>query len=143
MDEPVSEEDNDMRSYEAVMGTEAALSVTHKFKSGTIFWSPVPCGLYGRATATNVIKMTPGIARFSVTRISDTKTCFDLVMPMSLKRVVIGVTNLEKNVYGDIWNDTDEEYLDYLLMGYINREKYFPGNNVPSDLLNDMKSLQI
>lgn len=45
MDEPVSEEDNDMRSYEAVMGTEAALPVTHKFKSGTIFWSPVPCGL--------------------------------------------------------------------------------------------------
>lgn len=119
-----------MRSYEAVVGTEAALAVTHKFKSGTISWSPVPCGLYGRATAANVIKMTPGIARFAVTRISDTKTCFDLVMPLSLKRVVIGVTNLEKKkkVHGDIWNDTDEEYLR---------------NTFPSDLLNDMKSLQI
>ena len=34
-------------------------------------------------------------------------------MPLSLKKVIIAMTNLEgKKVYGDIWKDLDEEYLD-------------------------------
>ncbi|KAL7405220.1 hypothetical protein ABVT39_025473 [Epinephelus coioides] len=60
----------------------------------------------------NIIKMTPGITRFALTRVGDIKTCFDLFMPLSLKKVIIAMINLEgKKVHSDMWNDVDEEYL--------------------------------
>ncbi|XP_051783376.1 piggyBac transposable element-derived protein 4-like, partial [Erpetoichthys calabaricus] len=81
--------------------------------NGKIFWSSVPHDVHGRAAAANVIKMTPGITRFALTRVSDIKTCFELFMPLSLKRIIITMTNLEgKKVHGDMWKDIDEEYLD-------------------------------
>uniref|UniRef100_A0A3B5PQW1 PiggyBac transposable element-derived protein domain-containing protein n=1 Tax=Xiphophorus maculatus TaxID=8083 RepID=A0A3B5PQW1_XIPMA len=39
-----------------------------------------------RTAAANIIKMTPGVTRFAVTRVSDIKTCFDLFLPLSLKK---------------------------------------------------------
>lgn len=42
-----------------------------------------------------------------------TCSCFDLFMPLSLKKVIMAITALEgKKVHGDIWNDSDEEYLN-------------------------------
>uniref|UniRef100_A0A665ULX8 PiggyBac transposable element-derived protein domain-containing protein n=1 Tax=Echeneis naucrates TaxID=173247 RepID=A0A665ULX8_ECHNA len=123
-DEQVSEEEDNVKyhpedtdtsdeSDEEVTGGEAAPAERFKSKNGKIFWSSVPHDEHGRAAAANVIKMTPGITRFAVTRVSDIKTCFELFMPLTLKRVIIAMTNLEgKKVHGDMWKDIDEEYLD-------------------------------
>ncbi|KAL6489250.1 hypothetical protein MHYP_G00029910 [Metynnis hypsauchen] len=44
---------------------------------------------------------------------ADIKTCFDLFMPSSLKKVIIAMTNLEGiKVYGTMWNDIHDECLD-------------------------------
>lgn len=123
-DEQVSEEEDNVEyhpedrdtsdeSDEEVTGGEAASAERFKSKNGMICWSSVPHDVHGRAAAANVIKMTPGITRFAVTRVSDIKTCFELFMPLSLKRVIIAMTNLEgKKVHGDKWKDIDEEFLD-------------------------------
>lgn len=47
------------------------------------------------AAAAYVIKMTPGITRFALTKVSDIKRCFELFMPLSLKRIIITMMNLE------------------------------------------------
>lgn len=118
-DEQVSEEDNveyhpedidtSDESDEEVTGGEAAPAERFKSKNGKIFCCSVPHNEHGRSAAANVINMTPGITRFAVTRVSDIKT----IMPLSLKRVIIAMTNLEgKKVHGDMWKDIDEEYLD-------------------------------
>ncbi|XP_029995668.1 piggyBac transposable element-derived protein 4-like isoform X2 [Sphaeramia orbicularis] len=124
MDEQVSEEedntdyhledtDTSNESDEEVIGGEAAPAERFKSKNGKIFWSSVPHDVHGREAAASVIKMTPGITRFAVTRVRDIKTCFELFMPLSLKRVIIAMTNLEgRKVHGDMWKDMDEEYLD-------------------------------
>lgn len=96
MDEQVSEEEDNVEyhpedidtsdeSDEEVTGGEAAPADRFKSKNGQIFWSSVPHDEHGREAAANVIKMTPGITRFAVTRVSDIKTCFELFMPLSLK----------------------------------------------------------
>ncbi|XP_037550296.1 piggyBac transposable element-derived protein 4-like [Nematolebias whitei] len=121
-DEPVSEEDDAIEyeseytdsSDEEGTGAEAApVTETYKSKKGNITWSAIPPVSHGREAAENVMKMTPGITRFALTRVSDIKTCFDLFMPLSLKKVIIALTNLEgKKVHGDTWKDIDEECLD-------------------------------
>ncbi|XP_048874855.1 piggyBac transposable element-derived protein 4-like [Brienomyrus brachyistius] len=119
MDEQVSEEE-DVVEYqsdidtpdesEKVTGAEAAPVVKSEIEN--ICWSSVPPDVHGR-TAAEKIRKTPGITRFAVTRVSDIKTCFDLFMPLSLKKVIIAMTNLEgKKVYSDMWHDIDEEQLD-------------------------------
>ena len=54
-----------------------ALGDCHFAKNGKICWSSVPHDVHGRAATANVIKMTPGITRFAVTKVSDIKTCFE------------------------------------------------------------------
>ncbi|KAM4023886.1 LOW QUALITY PROTEIN: uncharacterized protein ACNLHF_024838 [Anomaloglossus baeobatrachus] len=122
-DEQVSEEEDDVeyqpedtsssdQSDEEVTGAEAPAE-RFKSKSGKISWSSVPPDVHGKADAGNVIKMTPGITRFAVTRVSDIKTCFDLFMPLSIKKVIIAMTNLEgKKVHGNMWNDLHDDDLD-------------------------------
>lgn len=122
-DEQVSEEEDSVEynpedtdtsdESDEITGGEAAPAERFKSKNCKIFWSSVPHDEHGRAAAANVIKMTPGITRFAVTRVSYIKTCFELFMPLSLKRLIIAMTNLEgKKVHGDMWKDIDEEYLD-------------------------------
>ncbi|KAM4016931.1 LOW QUALITY PROTEIN: piggyBac transposable element-derived protein 4-like [Anomaloglossus baeobatrachus] len=122
-DEQVSEEEDDVeyqpedtdssdQSDEEVTSAEAAPAERFKSKSGKISWSAVPPDIHGRADAANVIKMTPGITRFAVTRVSDIKTCFDLFMPLSIKKVIIAMTNLRKKVHGNMWNDLHDDDLD-------------------------------
>lgn len=104
-DEQVSEVEDDVEyqpedtdtsdQSDEITGAEAASLETYRSKSGNIYWSSVPPNVHGRTAAANVIKMTPGITRFAVTRVSDIKTCFDLFMPSSLKKVIIAMTNLE------------------------------------------------
>ncbi|KAM4038357.1 LOW QUALITY PROTEIN: uncharacterized protein ACNLHF_016667 [Anomaloglossus baeobatrachus] len=121
-DEQVSEEENYVdyqpedtdssdQSDEEVTGAEAAPAERFKFKSGKISWSSVPPDVHGRADAANVIKMTPGITRFAVTRVSDIKTCFDLFMPLSIKKVIIAMIE-GKKVHGNMWNDLHDDDLD-------------------------------
>lgn len=96
-----------------VAGAEATPAERFKSKNGNIFWSSVPHDVHSRAAAANVIKMTSGITRFALTKVSDIKRCFELFMPLSLKRIIITMINLEgKKVHGDMWKDIDEEYLD-------------------------------
>ncbi|XP_040268703.1 piggyBac transposable element-derived protein 4-like [Bufo bufo] len=126
MDEQVSEAEDEVEyqpeytdtsdesDEEATSAEPAAVPAeTFKSKSGKICWSSEPPDLHGRAAAADVIKMTPGITKFAMTRVSDIKTCFELFMPLSLKKVIIAMTNLEgKKVHGNMWNDINEECLD-------------------------------
>ena len=77
-------------------------------------WSSVPHDVHdGRVAAVDVIRIIPGVTRFAVTRISDINTCFELFMPLTLKRVIVAITNLEgTKVHGSMWKDIDEEHLD-------------------------------
>ncbi|KAM9324441.1 uncharacterized protein PAF06_000478 [Gastrophryne carolinensis] len=111
--QPDTDTDSSVQSDEEVTGAEAAPAERFKSKSGKISWSSVPPDVHGRADAANVIKMTPGFTRFAVTRASDIKTCFDLFMPLSIKKVIIAMTNLEgKKVHGNMWNDLHNDDLD-------------------------------
>ncbi|KAM9495978.1 uncharacterized protein Hap1MRO34_022041 isoform 2-T2 [Clarias gariepinus] len=79
--------------------------------------------------------MTPGITRFAVMRVSDIKTCFDLFMPLSLKKIIIAMTSLEgKKVHGDMWNDIDEEYLDAYIGVLLLAGVYKSSNKVTDSL---------
>ncbi|KAM9307728.1 piggyBac transposable element-derived protein 4-like [Gastrophryne carolinensis] len=111
--QPDTDTDSSVQSDEEVTGAEAAPAERFKSKSGKISWSSVPPDVHGRADAANVIKMTPGFTRFAVTRASDIKTCFDLFMPLSIKKAIIAMTNLEgKKVHGNMWNDLHNDDLD-------------------------------
>lgn len=92
-----------------VAGAEATPAERFKSKNGKIFWSSVPHDVHGRAAAANVIKMTPGITRFALTKVSDIKRCFEIFMPLSLERIIITMINLEGKK--SPWRH-DEEYLD-------------------------------
>lgn len=72
-------------SDEEVTGAKAAPAETFKSKSGNICWSSVPPDVHGRTAAANIIKMTPGITGFAVTRVKNINLCFDLFTPLSLK----------------------------------------------------------
>lgn len=90
-----------------VAGAEATPAERFKSKNGKIFWSSVPHDVHGRAAAANVIKMTPGITRFALTKVSDIKRCFEIFMPLSLERIIITMINLEgKKVHGDMMRNT-------------------------------------
>ncbi|KAL7881706.1 hypothetical protein AOLI_G00085540 [Acnodon oligacanthus] len=71
-DQPEDTDTSD-HSDEEVTGAEAAPAPaeTFKSKSGNICWSSVPPDVHGMAAAANVIKMTPGVTRFAVTRMKD------------------------------------------------------------------------
>ena len=108
----MEETDTTDQSEEEVTDAEAAPAESIQSKNGNIRWSTVPPDVHGRTAAANIIKMTPGVTRFAVTRVSDIKTCFDLFLPLSLKKVIIAMTNLEgKKVHGNKWKDIDETYL--------------------------------
>ena len=70
--------DTSDQSDEEVTGAEAAPTPAETFqsKSGNICWRSVPPDIHGRAAAANVIKMTPGITRFAVVRVSDIQDMF-------------------------------------------------------------------
>uniref|UniRef100_A0A3P9MKV5 PiggyBac transposable element-derived protein domain-containing protein n=1 Tax=Oryzias latipes TaxID=8090 RepID=A0A3P9MKV5_ORYLA len=109
----LEETDTTDQSEEEVTGAEAAPAESFQSKRGNIRWSTVPPDVHGRTAAANIIKMTPGVTRFAVTRVSDIKSCFKLFLPLSLKKVIIAMTNLEgKKVHDNTWKDIDETYLD-------------------------------
>ncbi|KAF3689302.1 hypothetical protein EXN66_Car004974 [Channa argus] len=103
MEEQVFEEEDNVEFYpeetdtsdESDEVTSGEFAERFKSKDGKIFWRSVPHDAQGGAAAANLIIMTPGITRLAVTRVSDIKTYFELFMPLSLKRVILDMTNLE------------------------------------------------
>ncbi|KAK5608580.1 hypothetical protein CRENBAI_023533 [Crenichthys baileyi] len=65
----LEETDTTDQSEEEVTGAEAAPAESFQSKRGNIRWSTVPPDVHGRTAAANIIKMTPGVTRFAVTRV--------------------------------------------------------------------------
>ncbi|KAK5610396.1 hypothetical protein CRENBAI_005321 [Crenichthys baileyi] len=65
----LEETDTTDQSEEEVTGAEAAPAESLQSKRGNIRWSTVPPDVHGRTAAANIIKMTPGVTRFAVTRL--------------------------------------------------------------------------
>ncbi|KAJ8405688.1 hypothetical protein AAFF_G00316680 [Aldrovandia affinis] len=72
--------------------------------------------------------MTPGPTRIAVTRITDIKSVFELLMPKSIQKIVIEMTNLEGGlVFGENWKEMDntlfKAYIGLLILAGVYRSK--------------------
>ena len=85
--------------------------------------------LQAKLSAENIIKTVPEPTRMAVTHVTDIRSTFELVMPDSIQKIILEMTNLEgKRVFGENWKDLDKTHLDtYLhildasLLGSISR----------------------
>ena len=56
----------------------------------------------------NIIKMMPGPTRYATSRVDDINSNFQLLLPDSIERIIVEMTNLEgKCVFGDTWREID------------------------------------
>ncbi|XP_029900733.1 piggyBac transposable element-derived protein 4-like [Myripristis murdjan] len=109
IDEPVSEEEDEVEYQPEDSDSDTDTDTSDQSDDE----ATVPPDVQGGAAPANVIKMTPGITRFAMTRVSDIKSCFDLFLPWSIKKIIIDMTNLEgKRVHKDTWHDIDVAHLD-------------------------------
>ncbi|XP_047106979.1 piggyBac transposable element-derived protein 4-like [Schistocerca piceifrons] len=95
-------------------------------KNGNIEWQLHPPAQHGRLPASNIIKSTPGVTRYAVSRISDVKCSFEAVFHTALQNEIIEMTNIEgQRVYGEQWTDIDgsvfHAYLGLLLLAGVYR----------------------
>ncbi|XP_029907418.1 piggyBac transposable element-derived protein 4-like [Myripristis murdjan] len=91
-------------------------SETYMSKNGEIQWSSSPNKRQAKLSAENIIKTVPGPTRMAVTRVTDIKSTFELVMPDSIKKVILEMTNLEgRRVFGENWKELDKTHLDAYL----------------------------
>lgn len=96
-------------------------------KNGNIVWnSTPPLQRPERASASRIIKLTPGPTRYAYSRVDDMKSAFLLFFPTSIQNILIEMTNLEgKRVYGDSWKDVDwtelEAFFGLILLAGVYR----------------------
>lgn len=85
-------------------------------KNKKITWSLQPFPQTGRASSANIINVTPGPTRYAITRVSDIKSSFLVMMNDNIQSIVVEMTNIEgQRVYGD-----GQEALDKItLQAYI------------------------
>ena len=69
-------------------------SKTFMSKHGEIQWSSSPNMRQAKLSAENIIKTVPGPTRMAVTRVTDIKSAFELVMPNSIQKIILEMTNL-------------------------------------------------
>ncbi|XP_041811933.1 piggyBac transposable element-derived protein 4-like [Chelmon rostratus] len=80
-------------------------------KNGEIEWSSSPVGEPPH-TAANIIRMVPGPTRFAVTHLQDIKSSFELLIPHTIQKIVLDMTNLEgSRVFGEQWEKVDMMHL--------------------------------
>ncbi|XP_076608401.1 LOW QUALITY PROTEIN: uncharacterized protein LOC143333911 [Chaetodon auriga] len=88
-------------------------SKTFMSKNGEIQWSSSPNMRQAKLSAENIIKTVPGPTRMAVTRVRDIKSAFELVMPNSIQKIILEMTNLEgRRVFGEEWKELDKTHLD-------------------------------
>ncbi len=91
-------------------------SKTFMSKNGEIQWFSSPNMRQAKLSAENIIKTVPGPTRTAVTRVTDIKSAFELVMPNSIQKIILEMTNLEgRRVLGEKWKELDKTHLDAYL----------------------------
>ncbi len=71
------------------------LADTIPSKNVKIIWSLSPLQQQGRLSVANIIKMVPGPTRYAVSHVEDIKSSFELFITPSIKKIALGMTNLE------------------------------------------------
>ena len=102
IEEDVSEDDLELNSdsnesdFEPDEGIAIPIppSKTFMSKHGEIQWSSSPNMSQAKLSAENIIKTVPGPTRMAVTRVTDIKSAFELVMPNSIQKIILEMTNL-------------------------------------------------
>ena len=126
IEEEVSEDEDDLElnsdsndsDFEPDEGIAIPIppSKTFMSKNGEIQWSSSPNIRQTRMSAENIIKTVPGPTRMAVTRVTDIKSAFELVMPNSIQKIILEMTNLEgRRVFGEKWKELDKTHLDAYL----------------------------
>ena len=126
IEEEVSEDEDDLElnsdsndsDFEPDEGIAIPIppSKTFMSKNSEIQWSSSPNIRQTRMSAENIIKTVPGPTRMAVTRVTDIKSAFELVMPNSIQKIILEMTNLEgRRVFGEKWKELDKTHLDAYL----------------------------
>ncbi|XP_060786554.1 piggyBac transposable element-derived protein 3-like [Neoarius graeffei] len=101
---------------------------TFTSKNGEIQWFSSPNPHQQKRSVENIIKTTPGPTRMAVSRVTDIKSAFELVMPNSVQKIILEMTNLEgRHVLGERWKDLDyihlHAYLGVLILAGVYKSK--------------------
>ena len=104
IEEDVSEDEDDLElnsdSNESDFEPDEGIAIpippskTFMSKHGEIQWSSSPNMSQAKLSAENIIKTVPGPTRMAVTRVTDIKSAFELVMPNSIQKIILEMTNL-------------------------------------------------
>lgn len=131
-DEDHSELNSDSHDSDSESDEEIAIplppSQTFMSKNGEMQWSSSPNMCQAKLSAENIIKTTPGPTRMAVTHVKDIKSTFTLVMPNSIQKIILEMTNLEgRRVLGEKWKDLDKThlhaYLGVLILAGVYKSK--------------------
>ncbi|KAF8792103.1 hypothetical protein HNY73_003749 [Argiope bruennichi] len=126
--EDVSEEENnasensESSDSDYNMVTQPATNLQYiGSKDKKIKWRFNPPRCVGRLNYANVIKTTPGVTRYSTSRITNVKNSFETVFSSTIQKEIIKLTNIDgKNVHRKEWkildNITFEAYIGLLLL---------------------------
>ncbi|KAF8778013.1 hypothetical protein HNY73_014788 [Argiope bruennichi] len=93
-------------------------------KNREIKWKLDPLPHSSQSTADNIIKTTPGVTRYTTTKISDVKSAFDIVFNSTIENEIINMTNIgRKKVYRKMWKNieskTFQAYIGLLLLAGV------------------------
>ncbi|XP_034065557.1 piggyBac transposable element-derived protein 4-like [Gymnodraco acuticeps] len=108
--------------------TDIRPDATFMSKNCEIQWSSSPNGRQATLSAANIMKAVPGPTRMAVSRVTDIKSAFELVISNTVLKIVLDMTNLEgRRVYGEEWKELDEmhlhAYLGLLILAGVYKSK--------------------
>eukprot|EP00064_Thunnus_orientalis_P011091 superscaffoldBa00001567_g11121 len=95
-----------------------------KSRNGQIVWSPSHAETlrYFPATA-----LTPGPTRYAIARISNVKSCFDLLITEEITQLLVDMTNLQGRRTVKDWKDVDatdlQAYMGLLILAGVHRSR--------------------
>lgn len=123
-----SDHDDKLSDDEGIVPQPSIPRETFISKNGQIEWSSSLNMRWGTISAANIIKAVPGLIRMAVTHITDIKSAFELVIPDSIQKIVLEITNLERRcVFGQVWRELDEThlhaYLGLLILAGVYKSK--------------------
>ena len=120
--------DDEDSDYEPDEETAIPPTETFMSKNLEIQWSLSPNRHQATLSAANIIKAVPGPTRMAVTRVTDIKSAFELVIPNSIQKIILEMTNLEgRRVFGEEWKELDKThlhaYLGLLILAGVYKSK--------------------
>lgn len=126
-------------SSEDEIDVEATAAMTSKAGGIRYFKQPL-ANSQGRARSENIISMTPGLTRYSSSRITHEEvSSFQLFFPPPVVNIILKYTNNEgKCVFGDDWTEVDDTEM-FAYIGTLLLAGVFRSNNESTESLWDFE----